>query len=762
MRVKKASRSFHIDCLTPVPIFTNLMRLLNTPFLRPVRSILLPMFMVIGSFATLHAQDNTSINGQVSDARSGMPLPGVNIQIQGSLLGTTSDLTGYFQLNDLPPGAYTLTFTMMGYAPYSQRDVAVLVGIPTALEIELKSNVLASPQVVVTSSRKAQDILESPFSVSAIGRREIQSKAVVKMVDVLTYESGVSTIKGQLNIRGTSGYTMGAGTRSLLLIDGIPMLGSAAGNVTWATVPTSEVDRVEIVKSGGSAMYGSSAMGGVVNIITRNAPPKPETRISTQIGVYSHPRIDQWQWRDSHGLMYNTELSHSRKIGSHAAWIRIQKRRDDGFMELNWEEALNISGKLKLNFGNAHSAAVFINVLDDRSGLMSIWKSSANPFEAPRGSKKDQTAGTKTILNGHYNYVHSPALVIKTKTSAYWNTWIGSGADPDFSNENRFYEEVQASKNWSDRLTSIVGITMQQNGVDAQIFGKHTSGSLASFILLEQKIKQFTLSAGSRWEAYKVDNKHQDQVFSPQIALNWKPSPWLAFRISTGQGFRVPTVAEMFTSARRSIFRVEPNPDLVSETSVSRELGIVLLTGQMGFLDLLKLDVAIFHNRFENFIEPVPDSSAVIHFQNIADARIMGLELGLGVSALNNLLDYKTAFTLLDPMELDAEGDVLDTLSYRHRYHWISTLGLHYWGLDASVEYRYLSRMESVELFQENDLTGQDIRVPIHVWNAGLGTAYRDWHFLLRVENIFQYYYTQLERNIEEERVFTFIVEKQL
>ena len=696
----------------------------------------------------------------MSDAKSGMMLPGVNIQIQGSSLGTTSDKDGNYQLSDLPPGNYVLSFSMMGYAPLTKNDIMVTTGLPTELQIELKPNVLASPQVVVTSSRKEQDILESPFTVSAIGPREIQAKAVVNMLDILSYESGVSTIKGQLNIRGTSGYTMGAGTRSLLLLDGIPMLGSAAGNVSWGNIPTSEVARVEIVKSGGSALYGSSAMGGVVNIITRNAPPEPETRISTKIGVYSHPRIDEWRWRDSRGLLYNTEISHSRSIGKHAAWIRIQKRRDDGFMELNWQEALNISAKLKLNFGTAHSAAFFVNILEDNEGLVSIWKSSASPFEAPEGSSRDGNEGSKVVLNGHYNYVYSPDLVIKTKGSAYWNSWDGYGSDPTYSSETRFYEEVQASKNWSNTFSSLLGISMQQNGVDAKIFGNHNSGSLASFFLLAKKLHTFTLSMGSRWETYSVDGKKQDEVFTPQFAFNWKPSPWLGLRVSTGKGFRVPTVAEMFTSARRSIFTVEPNPDLISETSINREFGISLMTGQNGFLDLLKLDAAIFHNRFENFIEPIPDTEAVIHFRNIADARIMGLELGLGLSAFNNFFDYKSAFTVLDPVELDAEGELLDTLSYRHRYHWINALGIHYWGLDVSVEYRYLSRMESVELFDENYMTGMDARVPIHVWNAGVGRSFKNWHILMRVENIFQYYYTQLERNIEEERVVTFSIER--
>ena len=221
--------------------------------IRPWRSILY-LILLVSMFAhSGFGQSKGSIQGRVTDSKTGEGLPGVNIHIQGSSYGTSSDFDGYYQLDGLIPGEYTLSFSMMGYAPYNEKNIAVVLDIPVQLSVQLKFNVLASPQVVVTSSRKAQDILESPFSVSAIGPREIEAKAVVNMIDILSYESGVSTIKGQLNIRGTSGYTMGAGTRSLLLLDGIPMLGSAAGNVTWATIPTSEVDRVEIVKSGGSA-----------------------------------------------------------------------------------------------------------------------------------------------------------------------------------------------------------------------------------------------------------------------------------------------------------------------------------------------------------------------------------------------------------------------------------------------------------------------------------------------------------------------------
>jgi outer membrane cobalamin receptor len=191
-------------------------------------------------------------------------------------------------------------------------------------------------------------------------------------------------------------------------------------------------------------------------------------------------------------------------------------------------------------------------------------------------------------------------------------------------------------------------------------------------------------------------------------------------------------------------------------------LGISLISGALGYLDLIKLDAAFFQNQFQNLIEPVPDSLAIIHFQNIADARISGAEIGLGISLFDNLTDLKTSYTYLDPVELDETGHVADTLSYRNRHHWVSSLGVHLWKIDASLEYRYASALESVELFPENPETGQDRLVPISVWNASVGTTWSNWEIRLRVDNIFQYYYTQLERNMAEERLVTLTLEKRL
>jgi iron complex outermembrane receptor protein len=272
--------------------------------------------------------------------------------------------------------------------------------------------------------------------------------------------------------------------------------------------------------------------------------------------------------------------------------------------------------------------------------------------------------------------------------------------------------------------------------------------------------KYSTLSIGGRWEGYWVDNDLLDHTLAPQIAFNWNKNGGLALRASYGRGFRVPTVAEMFSRSQLNIFRVEPNPNLIAETSDAFEIGSSVLIGQIGPIVILKIDLALFSNRFKNLIEPLPDKNGIIHFENITDARITGFEIGANLGLLNNHLIFSSAYTYLDPVSINSDGNVIDTLSYRFRHNLISTVSGTWKSFNATLEYRYASRIESVELFDENDLTGSDLRVPIYLWNFSFGYNKKSWDILFRVENIFQYYYVELERNMGEERNLSLNISK--
>jgi len=719
-------------------------------------SILISLLLLLG---ITFGQDGNPISGKVIDGRSNESLYGVNILVKNTYIGTSTDKNGEFIIEGLADRSYELIISMIGYK--KQIVTNIVPSTEKFLTVELEQDVLASPSVIVTAARKEQDVMDSPLSVSVVGQRQITEKSSVSLAEALVYLPGVNTVYDQLNIRGASGYTLGAGSRSLLLIDGIPLLGSAAGNITWSIVPTSEIERVEIVKSGGSALYGSSAMGGVLNVITRNVPLEPETRIRLKAGIFSSPKYKQWEWKDNSSQFNVLELTHSRPIGKHGFWVRLQREDTDGYTELGWKESFNLTSKLKLNFSPQLNGSLYGNYFQSKNGLTSQWKSAADPFEAPTGDENDYAEGYKLNMNGFLNYVISKKIAMKLKLGLYDIEWQNNGrTNQDYSHETKGFGEYQITKNWNDNFNTIIGYSSQYAKIDAKIFGDHHSNSQAVYLLTQIKLLQLlNLSLGGRYEGYWVDNDLLDDTFAPQVALNWN-NGILAFRTSYGKGFRVPTIAEMFTRSQLNIFQVEPNPNLIAETSDAFEAGSSLLLAEVGPLSLLKVDAAIFHNRFKNMIEPLPDQNGIIHFKNITDAIINGAEIGFNVGIINNKIIANSSYTYLNPVEINNDGEVIDTLSYRFRHNLVNSVTGYWKKFSASVEYRFASRIESVELFEEKSITGSDKRVPVHLWNFSTGYRNNNWEVLFRVENIFQYYYTELERNMGKERNLSINISK--
>lgn len=704
-----------------------------------------------------------SITGSVHRADNDEPLLGVNVLVQNTFMGTTTDIDGQFTIDQLNPGEYTLVISMIGFKKYVERGIIVSDEI-SHIDIQLAQDVLSAPHVVVTASRQAQDVMELPVSMSVIGPRKIHDRAAVNLIEVMKFEPGISSVRGQLNIRGTSGYTLGVGDRSLLLIDGVPVLGSGAGNITWTMVPISEIDHVEIIRSGGSALYGSSALGGVVNILTKNAPTKAETRFRLKSGMYSEPKYKQWQWRSQPGLFNYLDLTHSRPIGKHSAWVRFHKAKSDGYKRQGWTDANNITGKVKFNFGERYNASLFANYYADETALASQWKNAANPFSAPSGEEDDYTEGTKLHLNGFFNMILSDKTVIKLKGSMYDVWWQNHSATNDNGiDEQKGYGEILISTTLGQSTQITAGLAGQTAKIRAGVYGDHSSLSMAAYIQAQQRIgKKLTLNTGARMETYFVDDEKLDESLAPQIALNFRMFDWLSFRSSVSSGFRVPAIAEMYSRSQLNIFKVEPNPDLIAERSQAGEVGMTVKLPGNKWLSDMTMDVVAFKSTFDQLIEANQNDKGIIHFENITDARITGLEVGASGALFNQTLLFSIAYTNLNPEEIDKQGNAIDTLAYRFRNTLVTTIGTRIFGVTASVDYRYMSRIERVKLFQENVISGEDKRVPIHIWNASLGYDYRGWDFLFRVENMFQYYYTELERNMGEERHLSLTVSKKI
>ena len=187
---------------------------------------ILMLLIIIPS--VLYAQGFLSqIKGKVVDKESGDPLPGVNIQLIGTYLGTSSDVNGEFTLKKIPLQICSIKFTMIGYKAKEVHDIALELGETVTIPIvELESTVIGLNPVVVTASKQRQDLTVIPHSIAVVPEMELIERTPLRLDDALESVAGVHFIENHINIRGSSGYTRGVGSRVLLVVDEVPMMNS--------------------------------------------------------------------------------------------------------------------------------------------------------------------------------------------------------------------------------------------------------------------------------------------------------------------------------------------------------------------------------------------------------------------------------------------------------------------------------------------------------------------------------------------------------
>jgi hypothetical protein len=151
---------------------------------------------------------------------------------------------------------------------------------------------------MVTASRQPEEIQTAAVSVSALTGAGALRRDPLRLDAALVSIPGVSLVNENVNVRNSTGYTRGLGSRVLILLDGIPALTSDFGNMNWDLLPVTDFERVEVIKGPASALYGSFALGGVINIITKAPQPQGRFAIRTSAGVYDQPYESEWHWTD--------------------------------------------------------------------------------------------------------------------------------------------------------------------------------------------------------------------------------------------------------------------------------------------------------------------------------------------------------------------------------------------------------------------------------------------------------------------------------
>ena len=234
------------------------------------------------------------VSGRVTDARTGQPVSGATVVLEGTSWHATTDDGGHFRLADVTPATYTLSASRIGYARASQ-PVTVRADQEATADFALRAAPTVLDQVVVTATKTAAKIQDVPAAVEVVDSAAIANAGAKTVLEALRSVAGVTDASygenfQSIQLRGLP--RLGNENETvLLLIDGVPQTDSR-NSARLTTMPIDNVDQIEVVKGPNSALYGRTAIAGVINFITRDPPPRAEFRAEVQTGAWDYVRAN--------------------------------------------------------------------------------------------------------------------------------------------------------------------------------------------------------------------------------------------------------------------------------------------------------------------------------------------------------------------------------------------------------------------------------------------------------------------------------------
>ncbi|MEC8460211.1 MAG: TonB-dependent receptor plug domain-containing protein, partial [Bacteroidota bacterium] len=270
-----------------------------------------------------------TVRGVIYDGEeAGEPLIGSNVILNNGD-GAATDFNGAYSFN-AKPGSYTITVKYIGYQTQT-KNIRLSAGETKEFSLTLMPESNQLDDVVISASKYEQKLGDVPVSMAVIKPALIENKATRDAQAIVEQVPGVQINENQVSIRGGSGWSYGAGSRVLVMVDGMPMLAGDANDVKWSAIPLENISQIEILKGASSVLYGSSALNGVINIRTQYPKDKPVTKVNISNGFYNNgyasrmgtslisgdsvldQRSDQTWWDSPRGYIQGN-FTHLRKL----------------------------------------------------------------------------------------------------------------------------------------------------------------------------------------------------------------------------------------------------------------------------------------------------------------------------------------------------------------------------------------------------------------------------------------------------------------
>lgn len=512
---------------------------------------------VAGDVLPVAIEKNTDANvyGHVINKSSGEHLPFVTIQLKGTTIVTTTDHTGHYFLKNLPEGTFTVVVKMVGYKT-QEKKVAIKHDATQELNFALASDDVDLDEVVVSANRNETQRRLAPNLVNVIGGKLFDITQSTCLAQGLNFQPGVRTEDNcqncgftQVRINGLDGHY------SQILVDSRPVFSSLNGVYGLEQIPANMIDRVEVVRGGGSALFGASAIGGTINIIT-----KEPIRNSASFG---HTFMSQGGSNSFDNVTTgNVSLvTDDNKAGIYAyGQTRTRQCYDydgDGYTELpelnnqtfglNSYLRLSPYSKLSLQYHGIHEFRRGGNKLDQAPHEANIAEQAEHNIQGGGLTYNFYSPDEKNRLSAYFSFQ-------TTARKSYYGG-IGEGTDEDIETAENAYGTTHnftyvAGTQYVHSFDKLLfmpsdltlGAEYSYDGIKDVILGydrnfKQDVRIGSFFFQNEWKNKQWSFLLGGRLDKH---NLVDHVIFSPRANLRFNPTENVNLRITYAGGFRAP------------------------------------------------------------------------------------------------------------------------------------------------------------------------------------------------------------------------------
>jgi len=690
------------------------------------------------------------IQGLVKDGSTKEGLVGAKIELSSGEKAIT-DVDGKFIIT-CKSYPVQLKASFFSYLPDS-----IIVYSDTVVEILLFTKSQEIATVVVSSSRRLQNVEEIPISMEVIKPSLIDNKGLANLEQVVDQSPGVYAMDGQVSIRGGGGYSYGAGSRVLVVWNGIPMIAPDVGDAKWNSIPMEQASQIEILKGASSVLYGSGALNGIISLTEKEPTTSGEFKVKVQSGVYDNPKRASLKWWNKNPTFQLMDIYYGKMYRKFGFTVAANGYRDGGFRDGEHEARARLSGTIYYRPARfkRFKTGIGYNAQYQDVGVFVLWQNDSlgyTPLGGGEGTPGTTLSFQKSIrvnVDPYVKFYDKKNNLHSIKTRYYLVTTGNLSDIYATSVATMYYADYQFQKLISEKTNLVAGITNINNIVYSKVFGNHLSENAALYTQMDHKIKRFDFTAGMRLEYFQQDTLRPDSEWklkNQQIpvypvfraAIHYKLLKGTHLRASFGQGIRFPSVAERFLATSVGGVIIFPNKDVTPEKGWAAELGIkqVVKMGEWKGL----IDVAGFVNQYDNMMEftfglyPPPgltinltepdDPGYILNWlgfqaQNSEKARISGLEFSFNSQGSIKKVEIVSllGYTYMNPISLNTNPAYQASFSdsgstmLKYRFNHLAKADIQATWKKYSIGFssRYNSYMKNIDAIFEDGIFGQQV-----------------------------------------------------